>query len=92
MNQIDAAKIASVYSGKPGCMCGCRGKYHYASAFLAAERKKQGLITDDEVSDRSVKIIVGKLNKNPKTKIEDGIASLHLENRTLVAYFADGTY
>lgn len=92
MPLIDLSKIASVYSGRPGCMCGCRGKYHYATQYLAAERKKQGDIDPKEVSDRSVKIIVGKLNKDPNTKIEDGIASIHTESRTLVAYFADGTY
>lgn len=24
---IDTTKISRVYSGKPGCMCGCKGKY-----------------------------------------------------------------
>jgi hypothetical protein len=24
---LDPAKVARVYSGKPGCGCGCRGKY-----------------------------------------------------------------
>lgn len=25
--QIDPTTIAKVYSGKPGCGCGCRGRY-----------------------------------------------------------------
>jgi hypothetical protein len=25
--QIDVNTIKRVYTGKPGCMCGCRGKY-----------------------------------------------------------------
>lgn len=24
---IDATKVVKVYSGRPGCGCGCRGKY-----------------------------------------------------------------
>lgn len=27
VSTIDYAKIDRVYSGKPGCMCGCRGTY-----------------------------------------------------------------
>ena len=25
---IDISKVTRVYSGKPGCMCGCNGKYY----------------------------------------------------------------
>lgn len=27
MHTIDITKVKRVYSGKPGCMCGCNGKY-----------------------------------------------------------------
>jgi hypothetical protein len=27
MNAQDLSNIRTVYSGKPGCMCGCKGKY-----------------------------------------------------------------
>jgi hypothetical protein len=58
-----------VYSGKPGCMCGCRGKYSYASDYKKEGGKERGYdVTDEDVSDRSVKLIVGKLMNNPNTK------------------------
>lgn len=28
MNPIDPSTIVRVYSGKPGCGCGCNGKYY----------------------------------------------------------------
>lgn len=27
VTKIDIAKVKSVYSGRPGCQCGCRGNY-----------------------------------------------------------------
>lgn len=58
--QIELGNVKSVYSGRVGCMCGCNGSYRYSSTSSYAE--KYG--TDDEsVSDRSVKIQVGKMNK-----------------------------
>jgi len=28
---IDVNNVSKVYSGKPGCMCGCLGTYNYSS-------------------------------------------------------------
>ena len=28
-NKVDISNIEKVYSGKAGCMCGCKGKYSY---------------------------------------------------------------
>ena len=38
---IDLSKVRSVYSGKPGCCCGCLGKHTYALEMI---RKDQGVI------------------------------------------------
>ena len=60
---VDIADVAKVYSGRPGCMCGCRGKYTAASKFRDLAGKARGYTFDDsEVSDRSVKIVVDKIN------------------------------
>lgn len=32
ISAIEAGNVNSVYSGKPGCMCGCNGFYRYSSA------------------------------------------------------------
>lgn len=57
--------VSSVYSGKLGsCCCGCSGKHSYASAHRLWATKNRGYkVLDAEVSDRSVKTIVGKINK-----------------------------
>lgn len=34
---IELDKVTSVYSGKHGCACGCRGKYTYASQTRESE-------------------------------------------------------
>lgn len=85
---LDASKVIKVYSGRQGCMCGCRGKYSYASAH--ADQRPDYVRGDEGISDRSVKLIVGKLNANPATKIKDGIAWVDVGERTLVAYTEEG--
>lgn len=93
---IDVNDIASVYSGRPGCMCGCRGKHTYASATREASAKTRGYAIDDnEVNDRVVKMIVNKMNK----LVEEGheleldtrnappsFFAVELPNRSYVAY------
>lgn len=73
------ANVQKVYSGRPGCMCGCRGKYSYAQGC------EEGY--DDQVNERSVKLIFNKVMNNPKHKIEDGIAYVETATRNLVVYF-----
>ena len=64
--------IAKVYSGKMGCMCGCNGKYSYSAR--GAVEASPGYDVSDKVNERSVKIIAGKVLKNPlanRTESED---------------------
>lgn len=66
---IDLQDVSSVYSGRPGCACGCRGKHTYASAHRGYP------VTDNEVSDRTVKMMVNKMNKlisDPCNEIDYG--------------------
>jgi len=65
--QIDKSQIEGVYSGIDGrCCCGCAGKHTYASAFQKAAGKRRGYKVDDcEVSDRTVALIVNKINAAP---------------------------
>jgi hypothetical protein len=66
-NQIDVTKIHQVYSGKNGkCCCGCAGKHTYATAYADAVAKSHGYMPDADVfNDRTVKTIVGKMNRLP---------------------------
>ncbi len=60
--EISLSDVQSVYSGKPGCCCGCRGKHTYASAQRVEASKARGYeVTSDEVSDRVVKQHVKKI-------------------------------
>lgn len=55
LKSLTADQVLSVYSGKPGCACGCRGKYSYNSKHVAAASKDRGYtVTPDEVNDRMV--------------------------------------
>jgi hypothetical protein len=64
-NPVKFEKITKVYTGGYGCACGCRGKYKYPVAKAKQGSKERGYTVDaDETSDRSVKIALGKINKN----------------------------
>lgn len=57
---FDLSKITSVYSGRKGCACGCRGKYSYASAFKS--ERPSYCEGDEWVNDRTVKLIAAKVD------------------------------
>ena len=80
--------VASVYSGKAGrCCCGCSGKHTYASALRAEASKSRGYeVRDEEVNDRTVKIIFNKLMKNEFEKISDTCYSYETGSRLYVVY------
>ena len=90
---LTAADVVAVYSGKPGCACGCRGKYSYSSEHRARASKHRGYrVEDDEISDRNVTRILNlmKANANDVQYIEDGIYVFDLhENRTYTLYTLD---
>ena len=61
---INPEQVVSVYSGRPGCMCGCRGKHTTAERHrekYAEKRPKSVEYTD--FSDRTVDRIVANMNK-----------------------------
>ena len=84
---MDISNIVKVYSGKCGCMCGCNGKYSYTAD--GAANHGPGYDVSDMVNERSVKIIAGKVMRNPNTVREDGMLVLEQNGRILVAYFKD---
>ena len=80
--------VYKVYSGKAGkCMCGCAGKYSYTA--LGAVKENEQDVDTDRDNERSVKIILNKLLRNPNTKREDGMLVLEQGERILVAWLAD---
>jgi hypothetical protein len=52
---LTPANVQGVYSGKPGCACGCKGNYRYHSTQVQAATKRRGYeVTPDEVNDKQV--------------------------------------
>ena len=83
---MELQDVYKVYSGKAGrCMCGCAGKYSYTAEGAVSQNPGY----DPEVNERSVKIIAGKVMRNPNTVREDGMLVLEQTGRNLVAYIKD---
>ena len=81
---LNISGVVKVYNGKIGCMCGCNGKYSY----------NEGVPREDwqgEVNTRSVKIIAGKVLRNPNVNRGESNAYAFVEdkerNRIQVVYF-----
>jgi len=93
MKTIDLNKVMQVYSGKIGeCCCGCSGTYKVASAFRKEADKNRGCPHDDEdISDKSVRTIVGKIERatinGVSPMIEYDFVSVDVGNRIYTAYF-----
>ena len=101
--QIKIDDVMSVYSGENGhCCCGCAGKHTYASQYQKIASKDRGYeVGDEEVSDRTVKLIVNKMNKyltipgnkpeytNRKTMKD--FSSIVIGERLYISYFVPET-
>ena len=82
---LNEFNVLKVYSGRPGCMCGCQGKY-WSSSMSA----RKALLDEHEVvNDRQVRRIVKILNESEETKIDEGCAFVELNNRSYVAYLSE---
>ena len=64
--------VYKVYSGKRGCMCGCKGKYSYTAT--GAVEHSPGYDVTDAVNERSVRVIAGKVLSNPGVRYENEYA------------------
>ncbi len=100
---IDVNTVLKSYTGKMGCMCGCRGAYRVASKHLEAANAERGYDYDPEdVSDRSVKMAVNKLNKlidwNNTKMVKQYVTTeyAYYDNdqtgRTVCVYFANNSF
>ena len=83
---LDISKVAKVYSGKIGCMCGCKGKYSY----------NEGVQHEDwqgAVNVRSVKIMAKKVMSDPRANFDESSEYVFVEDRAKgtikVVYFKE---
>jgi hypothetical protein len=81
--------LISVYSGINGkCCCGCAGKYRYASAYRVLAGVQRGYaVRDEEVSDRSIKIISNKVLNNKNSEHSSDHSFLVIGKRLLIVYY-----
>ena len=88
---MDISNIIKVYNGKCGCMCGCLGKYSYTQH--GADNHSPGYNVQDDVNERSVKIIARKILSNPNVKFEESWAFVEdrASNKNQVIYFVNET-
>lgn len=71
---LNINKIAKVYTGKIGCMCGCNGNYRYNEG--VPREAWQG-----EVNVRSVKIIAKKVLLDPRANWDESTEYVFVEDR-----------
>ncbi|MCK9569119.1 hypothetical protein M0R72_09270 [Candidatus Pacearchaeota archaeon] len=96
IKSIKVEKVMSVYSGRPGCCCGCRGK-HTDASWAPVKHEERGR----KVNDRTVRLIVSKINlllrahevnENPNASLEveasAGHVAVMIPGRWYIAYFA----
>lgn len=95
--QVTLDRVGVVYSGTPGCMCGCRGKYTTASAHKAWRAKQIGSPVEalEDVNDRTVALLTKKVLAAPLDELtlflrEDGTGYLVWDRpqRTYALYLA----
>lgn len=90
--KIKLENVKSVYSGINGrCCCGCSGKHTYPSTDIKAAGKARGYeIQQEEISDRTVKMMINKINKqielNNIEYDEEDFISCVVGNRVYIAY------
>jgi hypothetical protein len=86
---LNIDKIVKTYSGKIGCMCGCKGKYSYTAD--GAKNHGPGYNVEDSVSERSVRIIAKKVLANPNATWEDNMVFVEdrAANKIQVVYFKE---
>lgn len=79
--------VRSVYSGKPGCMCGCKGKYSFNPLHRAEASKERGYdVGDDEVNPRMVARVLRLLQKESSVEVQDGYIHANIGGREYVVY------
>jgi hypothetical protein len=88
INALEDKDIMMVYSGKPGCACGCRGSYRVHPLHLAVADKDSGYAHDaSDVNLTQVKKVL-RILKTHVTDVQDfGTGySVELDGRCYAAY------
>ena len=66
MQEVKFENVIKSYNGKVGCMCGCLGRYtipEHVSIEAANKETGWSAYSEEDVSNRRVKIAINKVNK-----------------------------
>jgi len=87
-DKVIHAFIQSVYSGKPGCCCGCLGTHYYTERLRKVASENRGYdIEDHEINERMIKKVVNLMNAKPFLVQDEGNHFfLDLGTRWYIAY------
>lgn len=86
VGELKVEDVAVVYSGRPGCGCGCRGKYWVNPAWLAQATKRRGYeYAPEEISLQQVRRVLGIIQRRASEVevVEDAKQTIY--------YIEDGT-
>lgn len=83
---IDKSKVLKVYSGKPGCACGCLGSYYVSAESIEEAGKHRGYPYDvKDINPKMITRVVNILNKDPKTEHHGDTHYLSTPTRLYIA-------
>jgi hypothetical protein len=91
---FDVNRVTSVYSGRKGCACGCRGNYTYS-----CREAQPSYYKEDESNPKTVKMMARKVarmvadpNSNvQRVMVDDEWFAVDMDNdRTYTVYFRGG--
>jgi len=87
--------VSSVYSGKLGCACGCRGKHSYNSKHTVWASTNRGYkVQADEINDKRVLQVLRKVQRHAANgnvvDSGDRYFSFQNETRLYVVYLKGG--
>jgi hypothetical protein len=93
--KIDPTTVKKIYSGKPGCMCGCRGIYRYPETTSLEDIKTETGYNPDpkSINGRMVKKVIDlvqrSLDENAISSIDNCETYLYVEiaSRAYCIYF-----
>lgn len=73
------SRVLCVYTGKQGCMCGCKGTYRYTALTRAEAGKRRGYeVSDGEVNESVVSRVINKVRAAENVEVADGFGDEQL--------------
>ncbi len=91
IQDVTTSMVRSVYSGKKGCCCGCKGRHWYHPATRDEASKDRGyVVRDKELSVAQVTKVLRTVQAHEDLLMNDevGIYSVEVGSRLYVVYLS----